>query len=95
MGNDKICQSCSMPLDKEELRGTEKDGSLSREYCKYCYQHGNFTHPGLSLNEMKEHMMSMMDKADLPADILEAAINRLPHLKRWADKNEEANHHIS
>jgi Putative zinc ribbon domain len=86
MENDKICQSCSMPLNEAALLGTEKDGSPSQEYCKYCYQHGEFTHPGLSLEDMKEGMISMMGKEKLPEDILEAAINRLPHLKRWATK---------
>lgn len=87
MGNRKFCQSCSMPLDTPELLGTEKDGSPSQEYCKYCYQQGEFTHPGMSLDEMKEHMTRMMDKEKLPDDILEAAIGRLPHLKRWVGSN--------
>ena len=95
MENNKICQSCSMPLDNAALLGTEKDGSLSQEYCKYCYQHGEFTHPGLSLADMKERMVSMMDKEKLPEDIVEAAINRLPHLKRWAVNNAEAGRHLS
>lgn len=87
MRYEKYCQSCSMPLDKAELRGTEKDGSTSPEYCKYCYQHGQFTHPGFSLNDMREHMTRMMDRDNLPEDILEAAVSRLPYLKRWADKS--------
>ena len=80
---ETYCQSCSMPLDNPELLGTEKDGSPSSEYCKYCYQNGEFTHPGITLDEMKERMSKMLDKEKLPVDILEAAISRLPHLKRW------------
>ena len=72
-----------MPLDSPEQLGTEKDGSPSHDYCKYCYLHGEFTSPGITLKEMKERMGRMMDKQELPPDILEAAINRLPHLKRW------------
>lgn len=83
MDNTSYCQSCSMPLDGPELRGTEKDGSKNSEYCKFCYQDGAFTNPGLTLEEMKTRMTSRMDADKLPADILEAAINRLPHLKRW------------
>jgi hypothetical protein len=75
-----------MPLDHPELLGTEKDGSPSSEYCKYCYQNGEFTHPGTTLDEMKERMTKMLDKEKLPGDILEAAISRLPHLKRWSNK---------
>ena len=33
-----ICQSCGMPLDFMELRGTEKDGRKSDDYCMYCYK---------------------------------------------------------
>lgn len=83
MDNTSYCQSCSMPLDGPELWGTEKDGSKNREYCKFCYQDGAFTNPGLTLEEMKTRMISRMDADELPPDILEAAINRLPHLKRW------------
>ncbi len=82
-----FCQSCSMPLDNPELLGTEEDGSPSYEYCKYCYQNGEFTSPGLTLDEMKERMTKMSDKEKLPEDILEAAINRLPHLKRWSSSS--------
>lgn len=76
-----------MPLDNTALLGTEKDGSFSQDYCKYCYQHGAFTHPGFSLDDMKQHMTSLMDKQKMPEDILEAAISRLPHLKRWSGKD--------
>ena len=75
-----------MPLDNLELLGTEKDGSPNSEYCKYCYQNGEFTYPGITLDQMKERMSKMLDKENLPEDILEAAISRLPHLKRWSKK---------
>ena len=72
-----------MPLDNPELLGTEKDGSSNFEYCKFCYQNGEFTHPGITLDQMKERMMKLMDREKLPQDILEAAVERLPHLNRW------------
>ena len=86
MENMNFCQSCSMPLDNPAVLGTEEDGSKSHEYCKYCYQHGEFTHPGITLDEMKARMTQMLDKEKLPEDILEAAISRLPHLRRWSKK---------
>lgn len=81
-----FCQSCSMPMDSPELFGTEKDGSKNSDYCKYCYMNGEFTNPGLTLEQMKEHMMKLMDKDKLPDDIVEVAISRLPYLKRWSKK---------
>jgi hypothetical protein len=73
-----------MPIDSFDLYGTNKDGSKNNDYCKYCYLNGQFTNPGLTLEEMKEHMMKLMDKDKLPQDIVEVAINRLPFLKRWS-----------
>lgn len=78
-----FCQSCSMPMDGEDLWGTEPGGSKSTRYCKFCYQNGSFTHPEFTLETMKAHMMEKMQDAQLPADILEAAISRLPFLERW------------
>ncbi|MBS1607440.1 MAG: hypothetical protein JSS70_01390 [Bacteroidetes bacterium] len=31
-----ICQSCTMPIDRIDDKGIEKDGSNSNIYCKYC-----------------------------------------------------------
>lgn len=86
MANKYFCQSCSMPLDDPDLWGTEIDGSRNHEYCKYCYQDGQFTNPELTLEGMKEHMMKVVDNKDLPPDIVERAIKTLPFLKRWRSK---------
>jgi hypothetical protein len=83
MADKHFCQSCSMPIDSPELFGTEKDGTANSDYCKYCYANGAFTNPGLTLEEMKEHMMKRMEK--LPEDIIEIATSRLPFLKRWGN----------
>lgn len=71
-----------MPLSNE-LLGTESDGSKSNDYCKFCYHDGRFTHPDYSLKQMIGHMQTLMDKEKLPEEIIESAITRLPHLKRW------------
>lgn len=31
-----------MPLEKNEQKGTNKDGSISEKYCVYCLKDGNF-----------------------------------------------------
>ncbi|MGE7953276.1 zinc ribbon domain-containing protein [Lysinibacillus xylanilyticus] len=36
----KKCQSCAIPLKKNEDRGTEKNSNKSCMYCKHCYQEG-------------------------------------------------------
>ncbi|HEY6062878.1 MAG TPA: zinc ribbon domain-containing protein [Chitinophagaceae bacterium] len=86
MENRNFCQSCSMPLDKPELAGTEKDGSKSKEYCVYCYQNGAFLNPGMTLNEMKNLVKEQMEKRKMDASIINRAVNGLPDLKRWRKK---------
>ena len=40
--NTKFCQSCGMPMLPGIAYGTEADGSLSGDYCSYCYGSGAF-----------------------------------------------------
>jgi hypothetical protein len=76
-----------MPLDSNEILGTEKDGSRNQEYCKYCYQGGAFTTPNMSLREMETLVKNKMEEMNLPADVTTLAVNRLPGLKRWKNKS--------
>lgn len=83
MEYSKFCQSCTMPIDDPESRGTERDGSKSDLYCKYCYKDGAFTDPGMTLEKMMEIAKTEMKKQNLPGNIIQESINMLPHLKRW------------
>lgn len=78
-----FCQSCSMPLDKPELLGTEKDGSKSKQYCAYCYQNGAFINPDMTLPEMKTLVKEQMKKMKIETGIIDMSVNSLPDLKRW------------
>lgn len=89
MENKTFCQSCSMPLDDAEMRGTEKDGSKSHEYCKYCYQDGAFVNPNMTLKEMRSIVVTQMQKRNIDQKIIDMAVNTLPHLKRWTAKAVE------
>lgn len=83
MKNGKLCQSCSMPIEDPALQGTEKDGSKSSEYCKFCYQQGEFVNPGMTLDEMRTVVIEKMEDKKIPENIIAAAVSSLPHLKRW------------
>lgn len=83
MEAQKFCQSCTMPIDNPEDRGTEKDASKSDTYCKYCYQNGAFTDPDMTLQKMQETASAEMKKQQLSADIIRQSLEMLPHLKRW------------
>jgi len=75
-----------MPLDNAELRGTEKNGSESQEYCKYCYQDGAFINPGMTLKEMSTIVITQMEKMNIDTKTIDMAVSSLPHLKRWQMK---------
>jgi len=86
MEPENFCQSCSMPLDNPELLGTEKDGSKNPEYCKYCYQQGAFTTPGMALKDMSLLVVAQMEKMNFDATTIDMTVSSLPHLKRWKTK---------
>jgi hypothetical protein len=81
-----VCQSCAMPMQKNEDYGSEKDGSQSDEYCCYCYQSGQFVDPGISLEEMIDCCSWKMDEIDvMPYDEARKLNERImPSLKRWS-----------
>ena len=88
------CQCCSMPIPDAALHGTEADGSKSADFCKYCYEHGDFTAKGVTMDEFIEATAQM--KADALGISREEAVSLmatlLPHLKRWREvaENEAA-----
>lgn len=60
-----FCNSCGRPIVKADY-GTNADGSLNDEYCKDCFQNGEFTEPDITLEEMitrktKEMMEKILD----------------------------------
>ncbi len=83
MNNKTFCQSCGMPLDDENLLGTEKDGTNTHEYCTYCYQQGKFINPDMTLDEMHSLVKNIMEEKKFPEWIIEAGLKELPNLKRW------------
>ncbi len=85
--DDKVrCQSCGMPLgDDPDNWGTEGDLSPAAEYCRFCYQDGNFTRPEQTVDEMVESSVSFMT-SDLGFEKAEAermSNDVIRGLKRW------------
>lgn len=60
----KVCQSCGMPLTMMNL-GTEKDGEESTDFCKNCYQDGEYLEPDLSFNEMLERGLKGLKEKEI------------------------------
>lgn len=82
-----FCQSCSMPIDDVNMRGTEIDGSTSHEYCKYCYVDGKFVSPGMTLDQMRALVKTKMAEMHIPSGIIDKSVQVLPELKRWREKS--------
>jgi hypothetical protein len=81
---EKICQSCAMPMVKDEDFGTNADGSKNQEYCRYCFQNGNFTDPDITKEQMIEKLVGMSDKTGMTQeDARKMADEIIPTPKRW------------
>ncbi len=80
----KVCQSCAMPLTGKELIGTEKDGSVNGDYCVYCYSKGAFTTPGQTMEQMIDMCVPFMVEQGMDKESSRKTLeNLLPGLKRW------------
>ena len=80
----QICQSCSMPIDKEELFGTNADGSKNEDYCIYCFKDGKFTDGIDNLDEYIKYSLQFASQAGMTEEQMEEHCKKvLPTLKRW------------
>ena len=78
-----FCQSCGMPMESEEVFGTEAGGEKSGDYCVYCYQNGTFTED-CTVDEMIEACVPHMVKNGMDEDEARGVMQKfLPALKRW------------
>ena len=60
-----------MPLTSEDMYSTEKDGSINKGYCKWCYKDGEFVDQ-VSMEEYIE----MCSKFDEQAGMMNREIER-------------------
>ncbi len=84
----KYCQCCAMPMGEgTELYGTNADGSVNEDYCKYCFEKGEFTFKG-TMEEMIEVCVPHVVEAN--KDMNEDSARKMmmeffPTLKRWKE----------
>lgn len=90
----KFCQSCGMPLHQPEDFGTNIDETRNEDFCRYCYQNGNFTQD-VTMDEMIEHCAQFVEdfNKDSPQRLTrEEAISQMreyfPQLKRWKNATD-------
>lgn len=81
---EKICQSCAMPIETQELFGTNADGTKQDDYCIYCYEKGKFIQPHISMNEMISICTNYMKQEGMSEEEAKTIISEtLPNIKRW------------
>ena len=78
-----ICQCCGMPLD-DDIISREKDGFLNENYCKWCYDGGEFAYK--SKDALVDFLMSHMPNPDnVPDETRRAQYDAwLSQLSHWA-----------
>ncbi|TSA25984.1 MAG: hypothetical protein D4R67_08990 [Bacteroidetes bacterium] len=82
--NYKFCQSCGMPLSKDEKGGgTKADGSKSVKFCSHCYENGHFTLPDITAKGMKERVKEKMSEMGYSPILAWFFTLNIPKLERW------------
>jgi len=85
MKENKYCQSCGMPMRKDEKGGgTNADGSRTNIYCSHCYVGGNFMNPGIDTAEkMQAFVKGKMKEMGFPGFLAGFFTKGIPMLDRW------------
>ena len=85
----QFCQSCGMPLMRNEDCGTDADSSINFDYCKYCYADGKFLQD-CTMDEMINHCAQFIDEVNkqMPKPMTREEYVQMmqgffPMLKRW------------
>lgn len=79
----RICQSCGMPMEDDSLLATNKDGSINNDYCKYCYQNGEFV-DNVTMEEYIDICSQYGEQAGMTNEQMKEYLTKLfPTLKRW------------
>ena len=84
---NKICQSCGMPLSKDpQGGGTNADGTISDKYCSYCYQNGVLAGEGMTVEEFQEFCRQKMVEGGYNKFMAWLFTRGLKRLERWKNK---------
>ena len=81
----KNCQSCGMPLSRDEKGGgTNADGSKSAVYCSHCWEGGRFTLPDITVEQMQARVRDKMREMRIPGFMHWVFTRKIPKLERWS-----------
>ncbi len=73
-----------MPLKKSPNGGgTNADQSISKMYCAYCYENGQFVNPDWTMEHMQEFVKGKMKEMGFPGFLAGMFSKRIAKLERW------------
>jgi len=73
-----------MPLKQDPQGGGKNaNGSISDEYCSFCYHKGKFTQPDITVKEMQQFLKSKLKDLGYPWFVASIFAMRVKKLKRW------------
>ena len=80
----KHCQSCGMPLKRDEQGGgTNANGSMSTMYYSHCYQQGKIAQPDITVEQMQARVRQKLIEFGFPGFLTGLFTRRIPKLVRW------------
>ena len=80
-----VCQCCGMPLEDDASVSREPDGTLNEEYCKWCYNQGQFAYS--SMEELTSFLVEHMSNENWPKEQARAYFEQqLPTLAHWKQR---------
>lgn len=85
MKENKFCQSCGFPLKQDKNGGgSEKNGTINKEYCSMCYQDGEFLNPEINTaKKMQDFCVIEMKKSGMNGLLAYILTRQIPKLRRW------------
>ena len=85
-----ICQCCGMPLD-DSIIGTDKDGALNEDYCKWCYADGQYTYSDMDelIEVCVRHMVNESFSEEQARAYLKQALPKLDYWKRYEELSDD------
>ncbi|WP_163100516.1 zinc ribbon domain-containing protein [Peribacillus alkalitolerans] len=88
MKKNKNCQSCGMPLSRDENGGgTEKNGKKIELFCSHCYVNGEFVQPNITVHEMKKLVEDKIVEFGMPRFLAKLFTRNIHKLKRWENSS--------
>jgi hypothetical protein len=80
-----FCQSCGMPMQEASDFGMGADGLRINDFCHFCYDHGTFTEPEMTRQQMVDRCVTFMTRQTFTPEWEARTLltDVIPKLKRW------------